>query len=266
MNPETPRYRLVHFSPHPMLEWAVPVAALVRDADGRVKTVRTLHLPGAQCLGSATRAVLLRSTLPLLAAHGDFETLPFSLGPHFRLSEQVYPLPVNIANPEQWIQKLLYQGSGQDRVERGMQRSTEGMLFFKTWGVDNLVSKRFTVQGKKTVSDTYGLLKPITHYVGNERELLLMEPLSVTKLDWETDARTIVTSFLAYKQALSTVEHGWESVSYVSYVLPGGTADDRRHSMQRLEGCADLVVDGANHFAAASLAEQIRETAQPGLN
>lgn len=245
----TKRYRLINFAPNPVVDWEVPVGALVQGGDGRIEFVQSTILPDSHCLGGADRASLLRDAVHELAEHRDFDNLPFGLGPQFSLAPTPNVVPDAVDNPARWVMSLLFQGMGTEPRVRGARRATEGWRFLTLYNVEKLVRKNYKHPG----------LKAITHFVRGQ-SLLLMEPLVVSRSRWQDDAEAVSTRFQAYRGLLGR-EGVAEQPRLIAYLPPGGTADSRDKCLHMLELHADDVVDGASQADALTFAATIRAVA-----
>jgi hypothetical protein len=249
-------YRLIYFSPDPFLGGRIPVAALMRTAQG-IKAVSADSLPGAQCTGGPHMAFLLRTAVQTIDDDArSIDELPPSLGPHFSLAGDVRSIPAKIAKPDEWLAKLLSAHHAESKLgSKGITAGTEGRKLLEIWGVGDLVRNKFAPD-KTMLPKFSGLLHPVTHFVLG-KHLLLLEPIS-SRMQ-RSRVIDINVRFGAYKQALQQEPIGVQ-YKFISYVLPGASLKVRDLDATSLT-FADEVIDAQDVGGCKQLVREIRAAA-----
>ena len=263
------RYRIIHFVPDPFLGGRVPIAALVEQSDGRIHVAKSPHIPGPNCLGSRAASSLVQIILDdLSSAATRFDRLPISIGPQAILDEKPREIPHGVKDPVHWIESRLYVtpklSKHEDSDHRGPNRATWGYRFFETYNVAKYVKKTFKPgQDAGQFLSAASALKPISHYVQGEREILLMEPIALRKASWKDDVSHIANAFGAYKTALRHT-HSDRKAHLAAYVLSGGSDSDVQTIFRELAPFADDVINTANATMRANFLSRIRDVGKSG--
>lgn len=265
----TASYRLLFFSPDPFLGARFPLGAVLH-VDGVVRIVRAPHLPGTDCLGGADLAVAVRRLHARLDSIESADTLPPAFGPYATLSERRSVPPDRDA--VEWVEHLFARPTTipGDVEHRGPNRASIGFRFFDTWHVGKYVSKTF-----HAASDWSGWLagrpglRPVSHWVGGHRELLLLEPIVPARPQLDADLDDVAARFMAYGWALTEVGDRTRECQMLAYVTAGGSPRQREKAFDTLARGPLRVVDTDDETARGQLLSLVRRVgaeAKPGLD
>lgn len=99
------RFQLVYFAPNPVIEWDVPIGAILREAGA----LRFIQFQGTLPVGLNPKALaLLNAVLPSfqrIRTRKDFDETSLSAGPHFTFG-QIRLVPSLIPDAEAWVRGL----------------------------------------------------------------------------------------------------------------------------------------------------------------
>jgi hypothetical protein len=251
-------YRLIQFMLDPFSGARVPIAALVRGADGRVSVARAPHVPGPHCVGGRATWSAMHMALEDLERASDFDVLPPSVGPHVVL-EPGKRVPDSVLDPARWVelsilpQRLVRAEDQAERPPRAMNRDKQGDKFFRAFGVQQYVRKHFD----GSALDLHPLSTPhISHWVPGKSELLLMEPI-VFRENLSAELRGISTTFFAWKGILAD-RPNLRFPHFIAYVLPGPRPGVVTEAREVLEDSKAEVIDISVPKERARFVETIR--------
>lgn len=254
------RYSLIHFLPNPAMGAQLPVAALV-EQDGSLAVAKAEHIPGAECLGGTSTANLLNRILAGLESCRNFNELPASLGPQVRLGPAVR-LPNSLSAHEavSWVARhVLPRAQGTKiRATRMPSHSASGIAFLKQFHVDRLVKRNFR-PAHHWEGEQLGSLLPISHWVRGKDLLILMEPVSPIRPDLRGDIAKLHTKLSAYRWHIDSSAE--MPTKLLTYVLPGGTKENRQTAQEELGASSHRVFDCDSIPQRTSLIETISEVA-----
>jgi len=261
------RYRMVHYVPDPFVGARVPLAALVM-VDGAVEVVKVPNIPGPSCLGSRSRAAVASMILEDLTMVTGFDRLPPSIGPH-ALLDQAYDVPDGVRDVATWLTNLLEGLAPAARAEapehhHSPQRSSLGYRFLENNRVAQYVRKTFSPDedfgGVLSSAKTLG---SISHYVPGNHDLLLMEPLIVSRPQLREDIRDVAKMFGAYKTAIRTAKLTRNfRPSLVAYVIGALTPNLHAAIDDGLAGFADHVYTVERKAPRREFLERVREVGE----
>lgn len=254
-------FRFIHLELDPLVGARFPLGAVVTDARGRVQVARAGHLPSAECVGRSF-ALSAQRLVQRLGEITQADSLPPVFGPYTRLGE-VRPLPASVVDPVRWLEAMM---AGPPKVAatetRAVKRATLGYKFFKTWKVDGHVRKTF--QPDHDLDGwlaRYSMgLNPVSHWVANEQQVDLMEPIVASRSQLDADLKKVGQHLLAWRQALAGVNSSRRG-ELVVYLPAGGKPELREQAMQALKPFADRVVDTEDDSARTAFLERIRTVA-----
>lgn len=261
-------YRIVHYTPDPFSGQRIPIAALV-EAQGEIKVARASLLPGADCLGRRAAAVAMDSILESLSDARTLERLPSSTGPYARLDVE-RPLPPAVRNPVAWVRDNILPRQSDDEdgdaadATPEPRRATEGFALLARLKVANHVHRTFRPRQRWANASEEHLsgLGSVSQYVEGD-ELLLMEPIVVSRPSFEKDVERISGHFMAYMFALEKLLHD-RKTRLVAYVLKGGSEAARQGALRNIRDKAHMTLDMGLDSDQQGLAEFIRKTATSG--
>lgn len=245
-------FRLVHFCPDPFSGARFPIGAVIEGQ--QVHIARSLHVPDAHCVGGSQKAALARmihTRLGVMALKHSNE-LPDILGPFVSLGEP-REVPIRLEEPieiQRWIIEVFLGGTNaeKDSIKHSGVRAPSprayGKQFFAAYGVEKFVRSNYRPDSH--LPDEFrpvGPLHSITHWVGDEHELMLMEPLVPEREHFRGDVEHINTRFSSYRFILSKVPPSRLQASLCAFLLRGGSRNERTYARDCLSGSAHCVVD-----------------------
>ena len=243
-------FRIIRFFSDPYLGPRFPVAAVFRERD-RVHFVRAERLPDAHCLGGSMYAATLAEILQTLEHSPRFDQLPIAVGPSVAMMEPD-TVPSEVTNVADWLTShILPRKTAEDAGTRHPQaprRSALGYSYFKSRKVDAWVKHNFraNVELRDMLPPEQAtitrIVDNVSHWVDGSDEVLLMEPLSLTRKSFKKDVREVARNFLAYRHFLDDVPQS-RKVSLVAYILPSHHDEAREQAMDTLTPCAHRVLD-----------------------
>jgi hypothetical protein len=259
------RYRLIHFVPDHFSGERIPIGAVVSE-NGAVRVAIADRTPGAECLGSDARYMLLRDTLDELRQLHTFERLPMAVGPHFEMSA-AKELPQIDTDPIVWLQQTILPRSRHKPSKAkkyGPTRSKIGLNYLQQFDVAKYVKQFRPTRDLHELNGASEMLPTISQGVRGASDLLLMEPVVPTRHQLDNDLKTIGTNFFAYRGALQ--KHQLDTnLSLVAYVIPGGGAAIRTDIIERLSASADSVYDTTEMCERQELVHRVSDVGQSGL-
>jgi hypothetical protein len=250
----TALYKLLHYVPNPFSGARVPVAALLRDADGLVRVIAAPHLPDAACLGSKRSERAIRFRLADIKELTRFDTLPRGFGSQFVLGPE-QPAPADGA--EDWLRRVVFPAVPHGAVaHKSVQRRVLGRKYFQEQDVAHLVRDQFRNPRDQNIP-------AITHFVEGGGGVMLMEPLSSRlRPDPETDVTNVLTRLRAHHDVTPPAASFWV------YVLPGSPGRDAALAAQAREKVPDwaAVIDLNHRDDARSFLDRVRQGVAPLLD
>lgn len=258
------RYRLIYFVPDHFSGERIPVGAVVSE-NGVLDVAIADRTPGAECLGSAARYMLLRDTLDDLRQLHSFERLPMAIGPHFEMTEP-RELPQIETNAVKWLRETIlprYQEKPSAARKRSPSRSKLGLSYLQQFGVAKYVKQFRPSRDLHELNGASETLPSISQGVRGGSNLLLMEPIVPSRHQLDEDLKQVGTRFFAYRGALQRPQRD-TTVSFLAYVLPGGDMSRRSEIFGRLGDAADQVYDVATLHQRRELMTTIAEVGRSG--
>lgn len=231
-------------------------------APGRTTFVEATQQPGALCLGGASHERLAQRLLERVDSIKDVSDrgIALGLGQYARLSPAL-EIPADVDSPERWLREhVLPRHAPSTRSRPVRRRDAEGMRFFRTRNVDQLVKHRFDAQAywKQQASLPWGSQARATHWVDGGERLLLLEPVVVR--DDRTELNQIVARLMALQLAVDHLGVA-DSHRVAAYVVQGGPAGKRAHVLGALREGACGVWDTAQPREADALVDAVRQVA-----
>lgn len=247
-----PSFRLVHFCPDPFSGARFPLGAVIEGE--RVHIARAPQVPDAHCVGGAQKAALARmihARLGGLSLRHSSE-LPDVLGPYVSLSEPS-EVPARLEDPaeiQSWIMRVFFSADEAEQADeehptvRAPSPRAYGKRFFTTHGVARFVRSNYRPESQLPARfRPSGPLHPITHWVGDEREVMLMEPVVPEREKFESDIERINTKFASYRFLLADVPASDLQANLCAFILRGGSRRERDYARRSLGDSAHYIVD-----------------------
>lgn len=252
-------FQIVHYIPNLFAGARVPVAAVVRDASGRYSNLVLAEFhPDEHCLGGRAHVAMLRHVLSRLERNPQ-EASSAALGPHVAVDEaRVLPADVE---PAAWLRSKVLPRATHEEASKGSRRATRGYEWLKSAEVAVYVHKRFRPDkpGVPHVAElAYKNLKPVSHWVSNGRNVLLLEPVFPGEQK-SSSIEDVSTVFGAYRFHLRSNP----LVTLGVYMLPGGNSQVRSQTQQVLNETAHYVFDTDVPIERQNLLSRIRNTGAP---
>lgn len=253
-------YRLVHFVPDPLLEARFTLGAIITD--GRVvRAVKAARLPGPECLGRRKAHIVARMLQAELDSIRSPTELPPSFGPYASLGE-AHEIPAGVVDAAAWVERVVLDGH-RDQQPRGATRaprlSRYGDGFFRTWHLGHVVKARYE-PGRDWggwLGGHAAFLRPVTHWVASDEQILLMEPLVPGRARREHDVKDVGEKFAAYRWAMERGEGTRRGLLY-AFLVSDGDQEARRQIVNRLGDVADVVIDTEEADSRQRFVELVR--------
>lgn len=258
-------YKLIHFLPDHFSGERIPVGAVVAES-GDVRVTIADRIPGAECLGSAAKFMLLRETLDDIRQLRSMDGLPMSFGPHFVMTE-AKELPRVDGDAVAWLRDHVLPRrleTPSSARKRGPRRSSVGLDYLRQFKVAKYVKQFRPSRDLHELNGASKSLPTISQGVRGDGRLLLMEPVVPTRHQLDKDLQQIGTNFFAYKGAIQT--HPIDTaLDLIAYVIPGGDASSRSEIVGRLSESADRVYDAAALEDRTELVERVSDVGKSGV-
>lgn len=233
-------FQLVHYVPNLFLGGRLPVAAMLLSADAKLRLVRAAHLPDEHCLGGRDQVVALNFALARLERDPSAASTA-ALGAHVQF-DPPRQVPHGV-EADKWLREAVLPQPPAARDKRSSNRATRGYAWLQDIGLGFYVNKQFRPE-KFEITNVSKLqnkgLKPISHWVSDGEQLLLLEPLIPRgdRLPFED----VATNLGAYRFHLGDSAN----ITLGVYLLRGGSPEARDYAQRSLQSSAHRVFDTTN--------------------
>ena len=197
-----------------------------------------------------------------LEARGNAKALPVAYETVAFMSDPLR-LPA-VESPEAWIKNNVLArwevaGTPQRGAKaRGPRRSTLGKKFFDAFQVGKFVRHEFNPRETFPDEQRWAFAPKISHFAGGARNLVLVEPLVLSRGSYKDDVKTVVADLSPYRAARSESERIWT----VAMFLPEAGVDSRREEARSgIAKFVDEVVDAHRIDELDGLFERLFEAA-----
>jgi hypothetical protein len=230
-----------------------------------VEVVRSPFIPGPHCVGGQASWHTIQALLDRLDTIDNFEHLPLAaFGPQVIL-ERHMPVPASVVDPAAWVQQFVLPAipehpNDERDAGRHTRRDTTGNLFFRTNRVKQFVRSRFN--GRSLGLDRH-VAPSVTHYVPGKKEILLLEPMIATRVDFEKDLEHVSMVFHAWRSIFGAA-HAKREPHFIAYVFSNGMRGVVAEAQKTLRVARAHVVDVDVPSERARFIEQIKRVGRTG--
>jgi hypothetical protein len=245
-------FQIVHYVPNLFVGGRMPVAAMLLGTAMSARLVRALHLPDERCLGGHGHLAALDFALARLERDPKVASTAV-LGPHLEF-DHPRQVPAGV-DADRWLREHVLPQPPAQPGTRGTRRATYGYAWLKAAGIARFVRKKFRPEKPGTPEVPALLskgLKPISHWVTDGKQLLLLEP--VIPRDLPLPLEDIATTLGAYRFHLGDEP----TVTLGVYMLPGGSPLARVHARRSLQSSAHRVFDTETDTDRNALVSEVR--------
>lgn len=242
------RYKIVHFVPDQVSGARYPIGAVI-ETDDDLEVVKADLIPGAGCLGSRSKHMVLREVLDDLREVTSFGRLPRHFGHHFQFSESK-AIPGEVGDPSSWVKEFVLpkreEDSPADARKRAKSRKTFGRDYLANQGLYKWVEPNFKPsRSTRRLNGKSTFLPSVSHGVESDNQITLLEPLVATREQWADDVADVGRKFLVYQKL--DEDRGFSSdLESIAYLLPHGPNDVRDEMRKEISEVTDQVVDTSN--------------------